>query len=55
MIDRKVPAQEEDAIVGSEVLEHEKTSTDIALNDLNAESAVVSNDISEITPRENTQ
>jgi ABC-type multidrug transport system fused ATPase/permease subunit len=47
MIDRKVPAQEEDAIVGSEVWEHEKTSTDIALNDPNAELAVDCNDISE--------
>lgn len=47
MIDRKVPAQEEDAVVGSQVLEHEKTSTDIASDDLNVESAVASNEIRE--------
>jgi hypothetical protein len=47
MIDRKRPAQEEDAIVGSKVLEHKKTSTDIVLNDLNVEPAVASNDINE--------
>jgi len=47
MIDRKVPAQEEVATVGSEVLEHEEISTDIASDDLNVESAVLSDDVRE--------